>query len=145
MTTLASVSLPRNCGKDYTKKNYHMMCTSCDGHIVDNTCQDCSIDYALTEDYIFATIIVKPALPTMNLVLNLCGGEYDSTTNISAHMRALDMCVIDVDNNPIYGGGSSADLTANSVFDFLLLLVRSKRVIGVVAAQPCGSGSVVRL
>ena len=85
------------------------------------------------------------SLPLLtHVVVNHFSGPYDNPNSISACLRAREVGVIDVDCSPDYGGGEVADLTSNATFDFLLMLVHSSRVVGILYAQPCGSGSVLR-
>ena len=123
-----------------------MHCGLCNALCATPRCETCDIDYTLSDDpQVVMLTQTLPPVPTMNIVINLCGGCYDSDTNISAHLRRLGIATIDVDNDPTHGGGEHADITSNAVYDFLLLLTRLHRVAGVVAAQTCSSGSVLRM
>jgi hypothetical protein len=52
--------------------------------------------------------------------------------------------VIDVDNDENLGGWKAADITASSVFKLLCMMLDCRRIIGILAAERCSSGSVVR-
>ena len=84
------------------------------------------------------------AVPTMRSVLSLMSGDYYAADGYTAQMRAIDRGVIQVDNDEIVGGGVKADLTSNATLAFCNLVLDSRLVSGVVSAQRCGSGSVVR-
>ena len=43
------------------------------------------------------------------------------------------------------GGGAAADITANSVFSFTIAILEADIIAGIISAQRCSGGSVVRL
>ena len=83
-------------------------------------------------------------MPTMNAVLNLYSGDYYSEIGVSFMLKQKQIGVIDVDNDENLGGGQAADITANSVFKLLCMMLDCRRIIGILAAERCSSGSVVR-
>ena len=90
---------------------------------------------------------LKPAgipMPTMNMVLHLFSGDYYSEIGVSFMLKQKQIGVIDVDNDEKLGGGHAADITANSVFKLLSMMLECRRIIGILAAEHCSSGSVVR-
>ena len=105
------------------------------------TCDDAAL---LVSD---SPLKVSPTVPTpsMTSILNLYGGSYSSDTNISAECRRRTRGVIDLDNDATDGGGAAADITANSVFSFTIAIVEAGIIAGVISAQRCSGGSVVRL
>jgi hypothetical protein len=80
--------------------------------------------------------------PSMKSVLNLFSGPYASTESVSATLRADGRGVIDVDNDSVHGGGTAADITANTTFNFCISLVESNIIIGGISAQNCSGGSL---
>eukprot|EP00966_Prymnesium_polylepis_P010796 248782-Prymnesium_polylepis.1 len=84
-------------------------------------------------------------LPTQDIVINACSGSYYSKEGFSAKGRKLDVGMLDVDNDALHGGGTSADFTINACFQFLEDLTDSRRFAGMACGQPCAPGSVKRL
>ena len=83
--------------------------------------------------------------PAADIVIHLCSGNYDNPNGISALLRAAGVGVLDIDNHAQYGGGESANLLNNGVFNFIWQLVRAHRVIGIISGQKCATGTVKRL
>ena len=84
--------------------------------------------------------------PSMDIIVNLFSGSYYNENGLSSILRnEKNIGVLSVDADEECGGGHLADLTANAVFNIMDLLVTCRRVAGFVVAQPCSSGSVVRL
>ena len=69
------------------------------------------------------------------MILNLFSGDYNNANGVSALARERGYGVIDVDNHTDYGRGQLADISANSVYAFLLALVEAQRIVGVFCAQ----------
>eukprot|EP00966_Prymnesium_polylepis_P004995 114449-Prymnesium_polylepis.1 len=69
-------------------------------------------------------------------------GSYDRTDSYSAQMRIAGHGVLSMDADEVTGGGSEANMLNPACFDFLVMMVESKQVIGGVSHEPCGSGSV---
>ena len=84
------------------------------------------------------------ATPTMRSVLSLMSGNYYADEGYAAQMRNLDHGVIQIDNDESVGGGTKADMTSNATLALCNLLLESRLIAGVISAQRCGSGSVVR-
>ena len=80
----------------------------------------------------------------MNVVLNLFSGDYYSEIGVSSMLKQKQIGVIDVDNDKNLGGGKAADMTANSVFKLLCMMLDCRRIIGILAAERCSSGSDVK-
>lgn len=85
------------------------------------------------------------SLPCQNIVINLCSGPYDNKEGVSTKLRSKGVGVINVDNDPEYGGGYYADINVDYIFRLLCDLVEARRIAGIVAQVPCGTGSVARL
>ena len=107
--------------------------TACDDHVC-NTCDDAAL--LLAEPSTKQTLPV----PSMTVVLNLFGGIYASTDNISAKVRGRSMGVIDLDNDEQTGGGAAADITANSCFSFAIALIDANLIAGAIAAPTLQRG-----
>ncbi|KAL3930081.1 MAG: hypothetical protein SGPRY_001686 [Prymnesium sp.] len=116
----------------------------CDDSEANGECSTCNYGWYNAR---CAMPVVQPELlsPAANIVINLFSGPYNNPNGISACLRSKGVGVLDVDSSPEYGGGRIADLTCNATFNFLVTLIKSGRVNGILAAQPCGSGSVIRL
>ena len=110
-------------------------CTGCNNLWGEPTCLVAGSDIEHGKD---ATMQVR--LPTQDIVLNVCSGNYYNKDGFSAKGRKLNVGMLDVDNDPMCGGGAQADITNNACLQFLEDLTDSRRVAGIACGQPCAPG-----
>ena len=77
-------------------------------------------------------------------VLILFSGPYRRPDGLAAFLTKLGLEVEMVDNDPEHGGGPSADLTLDGVFEGLRLRVSQGEFGAIFAAPPCSTFSVAR-
>lgn len=101
-----------------------------------------ALDNAHHDDNACMLLCYKPSEP--RIVLNF-GCDYGSLLGISAMYRnTYDIGVLDVDHDPVYGGGSLADITANSVYSELLDLAHRSAFCGFILSQSCSDSALCR-
>ena len=130
----AAATRPRRAGADITYTAFTCEMEACD--LKEGECGDCSV--AMYGP-------VEAPSPAADIVLNICSGDYANANGITAKLRAKQRGVLDVDAHEEYGGGQRANILCNAVFNFLVELVRARRVIGILSGQRCSAGALPRL